>query len=253
MSVGAAAFSVFILSEDGSEYAPDTLKALLKHIFRFIDERCRTHRIDFQPPDDPEVRRVLVANQWTGRKRSERVSLYKYLAERLRDDAAIIVHHIDADVRWSDRSRTPPLNASLVPDAIRKHVRALLARFYSDAELDRRLARYLLLVPYLELEAWLYQHTELALDLCRQHPTCRGRHAERLASWRADRSLLDDESDPEQSLPCIGKKHNKDLAGPGYPIKEVVAAERSLAAAVAEFFECEPLLDALARTYESSP
>lgn len=246
------AFTVFVLSEDGSEHAPEVIKRLLKSMFRFIDERCQTHRIGFQPPDDPDVRRVVIANQFLNRTRRERVSLYKYLAERLRSDDAFIVHHIDADVPWGRREQTPPEKVDRIPREILAHVRTFLSKFYSDSEIEERLRRYLVLVPYHELEAWLYQHTDVALRLCREHPACRGRHAALLADWKANRGLLDERDDLEGCLqPCVGKHHNEDLAGPAYPIKDVVDAEKSLAAAVQNFFECTPLLDALGRTYLS--
>lgn len=88
----------------------------------------------------------------------------------------------------------------------------------------------------------------------RDADTCRGRHAPLLAEWKADRGLLDERDDLETCLqPCVGKHHNEDLAGPGYPMKDVVEANKSLAAAVQNFFDCEPLLDALARTYQPAP
>lgn len=247
-------FSVMLLSEDGSHRAGPTLKSLLKHVFRFIDERCQTHRIDFQPPTDRDVQHILIANQWSDRRRSERVKLYRFLSTQLDDADAFVIHHIDADRRWSERDSDPPVHVTRVPTEVLAHVRTILSKKYSDAEIDERLQRYLLLVPYWELEAWLYQHTAVAERLCREHPSCRGSHAALLAEWRDDRSKLDDCEDPEALLrPCVGKQHNEALAGPGYPIKDVVAADTSLAAAVHEFFHCEPLLDALARTYAPPP
>lgn len=254
MKPDAPAFSVLLLSEDGGNHVTTTLKSLLRHIFRYIDERCQTHRIDFQPPDQDDVRRILVANQWVNRRRSERVALYKYLAERLRDDAAFIVHHIDADRRWRDRRTDLRKPLDRVPAEIVAHVRVILSKFYTHADLDERLRRYLLLVPYWELEAWLYQNTEVALRLCLAHPSCRGSHAALLQEWREDRQRLDDEEHPEERLrPCVGKEHNETLASGGFPAREVAAAGTSFAAAVENFFECPPLLDALARTYASPP
>lgn len=245
----APCLSVLVLTEDGSDHAHDTLRVLVKRLFAYLDERCQTQKIDFQPPNEAS-RREVVANTFAERKRSDRVRLYQYLAAHLRDDQAFVVHHVDADRRWDDRYKDPSVKVDQVRREVLPHVRTILSKFYADLELDRRLERYLLLVPYWELEAWLYQHTDLAEKLCREHTQCRGQHAPLLAAWRDDRGALDDREDPSDLLPCAGKRHNKELAA-GIPLKPVIGAGKSLAAAVETLLACEPLLDALARTYEA--
>ena len=74
----------------------------------------------------------------------------------------------------------------------------------------------------------------------------------RLDQWRDDRSLLDEVPDPPGALPCVGKRHNKELAA-SLPIAEVHRAGKSLAASVDAMFECPALLDAIERTYNRTP
>lgn len=105
--------------------------------------------------------------------------------------------------------------------------------------------RYIRLVPYREIEAWLYQNTRVATRLCQANPACRGAHTAKIESWAADRGLLDEIERPAKEL-CFAKKHNSELAQ-GYPTADVVAAGKSLAAAY------DALLHALQRTYETSP
>ena len=129
--------------------------------------------------------------------------------------------------------------------------RALLALKGVTAEaVEAMLKRYLRLVPYREIEAWLYQNTERARALACRRPQC-GCLA-RLDAWRDDRGLLDEVLDPPGALPCVGKRHNNDLAA-GVPVAEVYRADKSLAASVDAMLECDALLHALERTYVYSP
>jgi hypothetical protein len=247
--VSEPVFSVLVLTEDGSARASETIERLVKKLFRHLDPRCETHRIHFEPGDE-DARTVLTANQFKNPQHRYLRLLYGYIATQLANPDRFVVHHVDADRKWSERARKPSENAAAIERDILAHVRALLrGKKFSDAEIDRLMARYFSLVPYWELEAWLYQNTERALQLCRHAADCRC--PELLATWRADRALLDDVAHPSDQL-CLGKRHNDDLLT-GYPTADVIAANTSLAAAIEPMLACDALLHAIERTYQPSP
>ena len=192
-----------------------------------------------------------MANQFTNRRDPRRRRLYEVIAAQLRLADGFVVHHFDADRTWKDRDPDAPLDAKPVQRDIIEHVRAVLRlNGVPDPEIDAMLARYLRLVPYRELEAWLYQNTEQALERACQRPQC-GCVA-RLEQWRVHRGLLDEVPDPPAALPCVGKRHNLALVE-RFPTKAVYDAGKSLAAAVDAMFACDALLHAIERTYRPSP
>jgi hypothetical protein len=239
--------TILVFTEDSSKTALTTLAALTKKLLRHIDSYCETHRIRFEPAND-EAREILTANQFKNPGHGRRFQLYRYIATQLTIENRFIVHHVDADRTWSTRGTAPSENAAAIQRNILAHVHRVLAERFSAEEIERRLVRFLRLVPYWELESWLYQNTERANDLGPHRPDCRC--AELLAAWRADRALLDEQPHPSDTL-CIGKQHNDELVQ-GFPTAEVYAAGKSLAAAVDAMLECEPLLHAIQRTYAPS-
>lgn len=241
-------FSVLVLTEDGGTRASETIELLVKKLFRYLDPNCATHRIEFDPSED-DARAVLAANQFKNSEHQFFRLLHGYIATQLMRPNHFVVHHVDADRKWSERARRPSENAAAVGRDILAHVRVRLRAWFSDAEIDGLMTRYFTLVPYWELEAWLYQNTDRALQLCRHAANCRC--PELLSEWRADRSLLDDVAHPSDQL-CLGKRHNDTLLE-GYPTADVVAANTSLAAAVNTLLECDALLRAIEHTYEYLP
>jgi len=237
-----------VFTEDGSKGALATLEALTKKLLRHIDPRCETHRIRFEPGND-DAREILIANQFKNPRHGRRRQLYRYVATQLTIENRFIVHHVDADRTWGTRDTNPSENAAAIQRDIIDHVRKVLCERFSDEEIDRRLTRFFRLVPYWEIEAWLYQNTGQALSFCKHRPDCRC--AALLAAWKTDRGLLDEQPHPSDLL-CFGKHHNKALVQ-GFPTAEVVAAGKSLAAAVDAMFACDALLDAIERTYQLLP
>lgn len=239
--------TVLVFTEDSSKTASTTLTALTKKLLRYIDPHCETHRIRFEPAND-EAREILIANQFKNPGHGRRFQLYRYIATQLTIENRFIVHHVDADRVWSARESYPSDNVAAIQRNILSHVHRVLAERFSPEEIERRLGRFLRLVPYWELESWLYQNIQRANDLGSHRPGCRC--AELLAAWRADRALLDEQPHPSDQL-CIGKQHNDELVQ-GFPTAEAYAAGKSLAAAVDAMLECEPLLHAIQRTYQLS-
>jgi len=265
------AASFLVLTEDGSEHAFATLQTLLRELIRYLEPLIRPERLHFDPVND-EARKLLSANQFADSKRYiERTRVHRTIAERLVIDTGFVVQHVDADRVWSDRERDPSANVANLEKHIVAPVRQLVESRYrgvtprrgrgrvassalSETDIQsrvrERMSRYIRFVPHREIEAWLYQNTTRAAALCRENPSCRGKHVEKLASWRADRGLLDELPRPAKEL-CFGKQHNSELAK-GYPTGEVVAAGKSLAAAVDVMLGCDALLHAIQRTYETT-
>jgi len=247
VSSPAKELSVLVLTEDGSKTAFDTMTALTRRLLRYLDGNCATHKIDFQPATD-EAREILVANAYTNRGDRRRYRLYQVIAAQLKLGDGFVVHHFDGDRRWCERDRAAPLDAKPVQKEILEHVRVLLAtRGVSDTEIDAMLGRYLRLVPYWDIEAWLFQNTAKIQALACGRPQCPCRT--KLEQWRADRGLLDEVQKPSGELPCVGKRHNLALVA-GLPVKDVYDAGKSLAAALDAMLDCDALLQALERTYQ---
>lgn len=254
--------SILVLTEDGSRYAFVTLEALIKQFFRFLAPECQPNRFRFEPIHD-EARKLLTANQFANRRRhGERVRLIRTIVDQLISEAGFVFQHIDADRVWGERRRHPSVNVANLEKHVVEHVKDGLGDQLrgstprmTETELTEQVAermkRFFRLVPYRELEAWLYQNTARAAVICQENPSCRGKHIDKLAEWRRDRGLLDETPNPPDEL-CFGKHHNADLIQ-GYPTAEVVAAGKSLAAAVDAMLGCDALLHAIQRTYETSP
>lgn len=247
-------FHVLVFTEDGTkhtwQHAFATIRDLTKKLFTFLDDRCQTHRISFDEVGDDELRELLTGTNLRNPRHPQRYRLHQRVAAELLADG-FIVHHIDADRPWGTEPRLSA-NEAAVHTRIIDRVRALLQANNVPADrVDALMRRYLCLVPYREIEAWLYQNTERAAPLCpgpphcQREPTCR----DRLDEWRRNRQLLDEHHDPPAAL-CLGKRHNSELVH-AYPTGEVVAARKSLAAAVDAMLACDDLLHAIQRTHET--
>lgn len=265
--------SLLILTEDGSTHASATIEMLVRELLRHSSPGVRLDRVDFEPANE-EARKMLAGNQFPDAKKySERTRLHQAIADKLVAEDGFVFQHVDADRRWKERARNPSANLANLERHIVTPVRRLVdartrgssprprrrrerpSSSLTEAELtakvNERMARYIRLVPYREIEAWLYQNTRVATRLCQANPGCRGVHTTQLAAWAADRGALDDVEHPSDAL-CFGKQHNTELAR-GYPTAEVVAAGKSLAAAVDAIRACTALRRALERTHETSP
>jgi hypothetical protein len=101
-------------------------------------------------------------------------------------------------------------------------------------------------MPFYSIEAWLFQHTTVAIRLCREK--YQSHDVGVFETWRQDRAALDDVEKPKEAV-CLKSVHNLELAGSGYPAQEVFDAGRSYRECVLRLqtsTELKALLDATA-------
>lgn len=239
--------SVLVFTEDTGEQVEPALRALLKKMFQLLDGSCGTHRIEFLPGDQ-EARRALRGKAHGGGSADShrmRLQLAGKIADQLAktDPEGFVAYHSDGDRRWSERSEGDFPDFRRLLAVVIDRLRA--PRRQPVAIDPRRIDRLLLLAPYWELEAWLYQNLEVARALCQQLDE--RRHLTLFDAWEGSRATLDDVKDTKEAC-CLHDRHNRVLAETAYPKDEAYAAGASFAATVDRMRTCAALLDALART-----
>lgn len=260
-AVGQRPTTFLVLSEDDSRHTVAAVEALLRSLLLFIDPQCRPGQLRFEPVSE-EARSAVSLHDFTDRRRNiDRARLHRNILETLMNDGFVVLH-IDAERRWGDRTADPSEKIERLQRYVVAHVRVglegVLRRQHPEldaaelrARIDARMARFFRLVAYWQLESWLYQNTERARTLCLANPACRGGHVDLLASWTADRGLLDETQSPAQMV-CFGKPQHRSLLDQ-FPTAAVVAAGKSLSQFVDNLRGCEPLLEALRRTHRTEP
>lgn len=254
----APRLSVLLLTEDGGAQADETLRSLVVKLLGRLEPGSVT-REDARAwePASPEARAVTRANGWKDPRRRDLVSFRQYIASKLRRAHGFVFFHVDGDRPYRERDTSENLRKFDV--VIRKPVRIILegpppqrrARAKppradrGSTQVDRQLAKLIVLMPFYSVEAWLFQNTEQASRHCPGTPICRHGCREKLMAWRRDRAVLDELPKPKHEL-CFGDAHNADLAGAGYPLDEVLSAEKSLHDALQALGSCAELVEALA-------
>lgn len=111
MTHGLAA-SILVLTEDGSNYAYATLESLVRELLRHSSPGSRVDGLRFEPAND-EARKLLAGNQFPdGKKYFERARLHRTITAKLLAEGGFVFQHIDADRRWSERTKNPSVNVS---------------------------------------------------------------------------------------------------------------------------------------------
>jgi hypothetical protein len=235
-------FSIALLSED-HDRTWRGLRAVLEKLLERFEDDGYTPRVEIVPAE-PSVRPVLLANGWESPKRDvERLELARYLARKISEPGGFVVFHFDGDRRWKDRARSarPPNFERLILLRVRQ-VLAAGRSAPSPAEIDRRLRRIIPCIPFYSTESWIYQAVEQAMALCRSKHG--GAHGETFASWRADRTRLDDVWQPKDNC-CLRDHHNEEL-GRHVPVWEVARAGGSFFFFLWSLHACGDLTHALA-------
>jgi hypothetical protein len=239
--------SLLILTEDGAATGHATIVEVVKRMLRLIVPDYQTHRLGFEPKDE-QAQRAVQGTRWkneTPKHYAELNLALRTIATKLGRADGFVLFHIDGDRRWSDRasSENQPKFDTIVVDRVRKLLRGRPGTTPEDAEI--RLRRLLPILPFYSIEAWLFQHTEVAVGLCRDK--YQGRDVDKFEAWRQDRTALDDEDKPKEAV-CFGSAHNLECAGSGYPAQDVFDSGRSYADCVVRLLECAELTALLEAT-----
>lgn len=239
--------SLLVLTEDSGRDAHATVVAVLKRMLRLVVDDCQTHRVGFEPRDEA-AQRALRGPRWKStepRDQADVTTLLRTIATKLGRDDGFVFFHVDGDRTWAERAASE--NRAEFESIVRLRVQQLLVqlRRISVDEAERRLRRLFVVVPFYSIEAWLYQHTEVAVRLCQQHH--QGSDVEVFEGWRDDRAALDEVLKPKEAV-CLRADHNLALAGAGYPAPAVCDAGRSYAATVEALRACEELVKILDAT-----
>lgn len=245
----AILMSVLVLTEDSGSSAYDTVHALAKQMLKLLVPSVQMHRIRFSPLEDAQARQAMHANLWKSRNTLDeraRRQLVRSIITKLLEDSGFVFYHIDGDCLWSEHQSSENIREfeRLMLQSIQAGLRdGLRKRGYPDSELQERLQRLRLLIPYYSIEAWLYQNTREARALC----GCNRCALEFIDRWEQDRASLDEELRPKEKL-CFQDKHNAHLAKVGFPAEAVFKAGASFHHTALHLLECDRLTSDLQKT-----
>lgn len=248
----APCLSILVWTEDSAKSAEEVVSALARKMLTLVDPYCQTDRVAFEPLND-EAARALKGAAWKNTKGRKLVDLRRAIATKLvegtTDLPGFVFFHVDGDTAWADRARSEaPTKLAKLALAVEQLVLGALEAKGRTGELGSIMSRLCVLVPFYSIEAWLFQNTDELSRLCQA--SC-GRHLDRIASFAANRGLLDEltgDAQPKNQLPCIDTDLYFALASRAYPSGAVFDANKSYAAAVMGLLECDALGAALART-----
>jgi hypothetical protein len=249
---------VLVLSEDGSEHAHAVVVALSKAMLKIVDPSVQTQREKLQFAEErDEGRRAMSANRWRSTAEEDEPAiraLMRAIVRQLliRDDEdrpnGFVFFHYDGDETFSNRDASDARrHFAELRLRIEQQVRA--ASGAEDEALRRIMSRLIVVEPFYCIEAWTYQHTEIAKKICARG--C-GKHIDLFDGWAQDRGALDEIWklwDRQELNCCLGKHHNLDLMAPGYPAEAVCEAGKSFYETFDRMTRSPDLLAALARTY----
>ena len=219
------ATQILVLTEDTGREAVPTFRALLKRLVHFYDDMGQL-TVTVRPGQEREYPRVG-SNFWREngeRAANDRRLLCKTIATNLAL-GEVVLFHTDADATWATQHE----RLSQDFDAkIRRPVRQWLndagARNGRDPAWAQACEKRLIhVVPTWSIEAWTYQATGKALELCGTQYG--GRDAAKFRIWEGDRAQLDEVAKPKDHV-CLSNKHNAKLAA-AVPVAEVFALGKS--------------------------
>jgi hypothetical protein len=250
---------ILVLTEDSGSQAHPTIQKLLKEALKLVVEGVDLNpaRVRIEPlPENERARQAVRANQWKEQPPlRETILMLNLIAAQVMQPEGFVVFHFDTDRVWSERDSSENRKKfdAVIRGGVRRILRgeaplpisALPRAKLTDEQIELALGRLLVLSPCYSIESWLYQATRELLVLCRQRHDDE-EHVRRIESWVADRTLLDEVSQPKKAhvLSCIGDRYNEELSK-AFPAEEVWLAERSFFESVERLRNCAALIDAL--------
>lgn len=238
-----------LLTEDTGRDADAVLRAVFRSVLRLLEPDLDSRAVSLAPPEEEAkaVRAVVRPDAWRGRgpgTRDRFILLARYIATKLRLADTFVVFHFDGDRAWG-RSGTSS-NTADFDRIVSNGVRHAFGAIGREGDLEACMSRLLRVVPFYSMEAWLYQNTTAAADICRESP-CGGAHVAQYEAWAAERGALDEveQIKDREDLQCLKDQHNARLAK-GFPYEAVYAANKSFTATVDLMLASPVLMESLA-------
>ena len=181
-----------LLTEDTGKDADAVLRAVFRSVLRLLEPDLDSRAVSLDPPEAEakEIRAVVRPDAWRGRgpgARDRFILLVKYIATKLRLTNTFVVFHFDGDRAWDQSASSS--NLADFDRIVSNGVRHAFATIDRESDLEACMARLLRVVPFYSMEAWLYQNTTTASDICREGP-CDGAHVAQYEAWAAERGAL---------------------------------------------------------------
>jgi hypothetical protein len=228
-----------VLSEDSSEAAVPTIKALTKKLCQVVTPGLATQHLTFEPPE-ARLRRALTGNKWKSRSRSDqadRIDLVRTIASQLLRRDAFVVFHFDGDVAYGSAHTAE--NPRHFEEQILRPLRDLLYGRLRDAgAVSAAVSKLILFVPYYCIESWTFYNARV-LRLISSAPD-----AAKVEEWAAHPELLEEIIKPWDEI-SVGKTQNLRLAEDQFPTPVGLSVGKSLADTVISLVHNEALLTSL--------
>lgn len=233
-----------VLTEDSAEAAPETVTRLLKKMLGAIAPYDAT-RLAFKV-GEKGVREGAAGNAWRCHDEFSNPNvtrLLRFLVTRVLREDHYIFFHVDGDTTWSNRAKSKTV-ADFDERVVARVAKQLVAQNIPSARVAAMLSRIVRCTPHYSIEAWCYQNTKPAAALAMKHG---GRGAAAcFEEWERDRGALDEIEKPK-SQTCLSSAHNHELAGPHYPVADVLAAGKSFADTHERLRAADALVDVISR------
>lgn len=246
--VAAPTVHLYMLTEDTGAHVHATWTALLRRMCRLVDSSCDTQPATFLVEQPEEgARKTMAGNLWReGKPHRRLVEFWRTIVEQLESDK-VVVFHVDGDVPWSRRETSA--NVRDVNEIARRRLRSVMEdmedRPRTPEEIAARMALFVPIHPFREIEAWLFHNITVLRRQCTRRsipvPDC-------AEAWAVAPELLDEAEQPKKLMP-FKAEHNRDLAEDAFPADRVYELGSSFYEAVEALGRCEPLRAALARTH----
>lgn len=230
------------ITEDSSKHSPQTMYHLIRRIVMLVDSSVNLDKVRLVPALKPnEGASAARGTNWRRRNkcRDDHNRLIRTIATSLARPNHFVFFHIDGDCEWGQRSR-----ASVITD-FDVHVRAPVANLLRKPgeDVDEKLERLFLVLPFYSIESWLYQNTKHAILICDRK--YQGMDVDQFMAWGADRGQLDEIKKIKEAVE-LGNRHNHELAEHGFPARAVYEVGKSFADVVDNLKRSRPFTDALA-------
>jgi hypothetical protein len=232
--------SILFLPEDQD---PGVLKAFLEKMLYLVDPGAPVYnpaKIGLTLAS--HFHHFFSSGQWKSTAaRQKRIDLIQFLQSQLQrpDIESFVIIHVDGDRPYAQSAEgTVSQNQQQLDALVTSRLRdGLQAR-------PNLLDRFLVVVPFYSIEAWLYQNTDTALLLYQQHYRAHTHDMARFEAWRQNPEHLDEVEKPKEAV-SLGAGFHLELATKGFPAQRVYDVRKSFYKSVERLCACRPLVAAL--------